>query len=252
MITVFAKRALLVLIGPAVFLFVAFVPVLCGHRPGFRGWFWRTVSRSCSWLLWLLSIRVEISEADRAKLACDTNSIIAVNHRSHLDGFSLLHVIPAEKWVTFGAKKELCDAALLKRGFQGAGLLEIDRARGRNALESLTAAVADMPARRSAILFVEGTRARHSGLAPFKAGCVLIARSTGRAIRPIVISGSDTLLPRGRLFPRKGTIRIDVLDQMDIPTCTATCTDAALTDLRAVMVRTYDRATSRTGPVPRA
>lgn len=243
MILFWLKRALLILVGPFVFLFVAFVPSVCGRRPGFRGWFWRTVSRSCSWLLWLLSIRAEISDKDRAALAADSGSIIVANHRSHLDGFSLLHVIPDEKWVTFGAKKELCRAALLRRGFTGAGLLEIDRDKGKHALESLTGAIEEMPVRRSPILFVEGTRARADGLAPFKAGAVLIAQATQRAIRPIVIIGSDKLLTRDGFWPRKGTIRIKVLDQVLLdPALTADQCNALL---RSKMAAVYDAETGQ-------
>jgi len=241
MISTFAKRVLLLLVGPLNFLFVAFVPAVCGARPGFRGWFWRTVSQSCSNLLWLLSIRVEISDAARAALAEDENSVIAVNHRSHLDGFSLLHVIPDHKWVTFGAKKELCQAALLRRGFTGAGLLEIDRSKGKHALESLTDAVRDMPRRRSPILFVEGTRVKCEGLGPFKAGGVLVAGATERTIRPIVIIGSDKLLPRGRFLPRTGTIRIEVLDPFTVdPSANV---DDEVARLRMTMSAVYDAAT---------
>ncbi|MGH1412093.1 MAG: lysophospholipid acyltransferase family protein [Pelagimonas sp.] len=234
------KRIALIIVGPLIFLFVAFVPALCSKRPGFRGWFWRTVSRSCSWLLWFLDVKVDISDAAIQALASDENSVIAVNHRSHLDGFCMLHVIPDEKWVTFGAKKELCRAALLKRGFQGAGLLEIDRDKGKHALESLTDAVRDMPRRRSPILFVEGTRARTPGLPPFKAGAVLIAQATGRSVRPFVIIGADKLLPHGVFWPRAGTIRIEVLDQ--ITPDPAAETDAEVAHLRAAMAKVYDSA----------
>lgn len=235
------KRIALVFVGPLIFLFVAFVPAICGKRRGFRGWFWRTVSRSCSWLLWFLDVKVEISEAAIRTLAEDENSVIAVNHRSHLDGFCMLHVIPDEKWVTFGAKKELCRAALLKRGFQGAGLLEIDRENGRHALESLTEAVADMPRRRSPILFVEGTRARTPGLPAFKPGAVLIAQATDRAVRPFVIIGSDKLLPRGAFLPKAGTITIDILDQITPDPNLGTDENVAV--LRHAMAASYDAAT---------
>lgn len=241
MLATFLKRCLLVLLGPFIFLFVAFIPTLCGKRPGFRGWFWRTVSRCCSWLLWFLDVDVDISDEAREALRTDTNSVIAVNHRSHLDGFSMLHVIPDEKWVTFGAKKELCEAALLKRGFDGAGLLKIDRTKGRDALASLTDAVQNMPERRSPILFVEGTRATKPGLPPFKAGAVLVAQKTGRAVRPFVISHSDKLLPRGKFFPFKGTIHIDVLPQMHF--AADANTDACVAELRAAMAAAYDAQT---------
>ncbi|MGR3637822.1 MAG: lysophospholipid acyltransferase family protein [Shimia sp.] len=244
MLVTLAKRCLLVLLGPFIFLFVAFIPTICGKRPGFRGWFWRTVSRSCSWLLWFLDVDVDISDAAIEALRTDENSVIAVNHRSHLDGFSMLHVIPSEKWVTFGAKKELCEAALLKRGFDGAGLLKIDRSKGRDALSSLVQSVDIMPKRRSPILFVEGTRASKPGLPPFKAGAVLVAQKTGRAVRPFVISHSDKLLPRGKFFPFKGTIHIDVLDQMLFGPDEDT--DACVARLRGAMAAAYDAQTGET------
>lgn len=206
------KRILMVLIGPFYFLFIAFVSLICGKRKGFRGWFWRMVKRACSRMLWLLSVRVEISAADRAALAADTDSIIVINHRSHLDGFAMMDAIPDAKWFTFAAKKELFDSRLLHTGFTAAGLVEIDRHSGSVAMETLSKAVRDMPARRSVVLFPEGTRTKTASLGEFKAGAVLVARETGRTIRPMVIHGSDLLLPRGKVMPLSGTIRIEVLE----------------------------------------
>lgn len=232
------KRTALVLLGPIYFLFIAFVPLLVSRRPGFRGWYWRAVKRACSWLLWLLSIRTRISAADQDTLGADTNSIIVVNHRSHLDGFALMDVVPDRKWFTFAAKKELCDAALLRRGFTGAGLVEIDRKSGKLAMETLKEAIRSMPARRSVVLFPEGTRARTESLGTFKAGAVVAARDTDRAIRPIVIRGSDGLLARGGFIPRSGTITIDVLPLF---VCDPDASvDEDLTRLRAAMVDAFE------------
>lgn len=238
------KRAALMLLGPFYFLYVTFVPLLCGKRRGFRGWYWRLVKRACSRLLWLLSIRAEISQADRETLAADTGSIIVVNHRSHLDGFALMDVLPDAKWITFAAKKELCDAALLSRGFKGAGLVEIDRTSGKVALETLTAAVQGMPQRCSVVLFPEGTRARSDSLGAFKAGAVLVARATGRTIRPIVLHDSDRLLPRGKLLPKSGTIRVEVLPLFECDPDAASV-DEDLARLRASMMAVFEDALSR-------
>lgn len=206
------KRGVLVLLGPFYFLYIAFVPLVCARKQGFRGWYWRLVKRACSRLLWLLSIRVEMSDADKQALAGDTGSVIVINHRSHLDGFTLMDAVPDEKWFTFAAKKELCDAKLLSTGFKGAGLVEIDRNSGSVAMGTLSRAVSEMPARRSVVLFPEGTRTKSESLGAFKAGAVLVARETGRSIRPIVILDSDKLLPRGKHMPRAGTIRVVVLE----------------------------------------
>ncbi|PRY25315.1 1-acyl-sn-glycerol-3-phosphate acyltransferase [Aliiruegeria haliotis] len=232
------KRLALLVAGPAIFLFVCAAPYVCENRKGFRAWYWCLVPRSCGWLLWLLSIRVDISEGSVKRMAGDVNSLFVVNHRSHLDGFALLSNVPREKWVTFGAKKELFQKALLGRGFRAAGLVEIDRKSGSQALQVLVEAVRTMPARRSLILFPEGTRARDDGLGVFKAGAVLVARETGRSIRPVVIANSDLLLPRKAIVPRPGVIRIEVLDTFH---CNAEAeVDAEVARLRGAMVQAYD------------
>lgn len=234
------KRSVLVVLGPVYFLVIAFAPLTCARRRGFRGWYWRLVKRACSRLLWLLSIRVHVSDADRAALVDDTGSLIVINHRSHLDGFALMDAIPDDKWFTFAAKKELCDATLLRTGFRGAGLVEIDRKSGKHAMQVLAEAVRTMPARKSVVLFPEGTRATTPSLGAFKAGAVVVARDTGRTIRPIVIHGSDRLLPRGRFSPKSGTIRVQVLPPF---TCdTAAPVDDDVARLRAAMMAAFELA----------
>ncbi|WP_243611555.1 lysophospholipid acyltransferase family protein [Shimia aestuarii] len=232
------KRAVLILLGPLYFFVIAFAPLFCARRKGFRGWYWRSVKRACSRLLWLLSIRVEMSEAAKADLAADTESVIVINHRSHLDGFALMDAIPDAKWFTFAAKKELFDARLLRTGFKGAGLVEINRKNGKLAMETLGQVVRDMPARRSVVLFPEGTRTKTETLGPFKAGAVVVARETGRTIRPIVILDSERLLPHGRVWPKPGAIRVVVLPPFRCdPTASV---DMDVARLRDSMVAVFD------------
>ena len=232
------KRCALILLGPFYFLFIAFIPLLCAKRQGFRGWYWRLVKRSCSRLLWLLSIRAEMSEADQAALSADTNSIIVINHRSHLDGFALMHVVPDAKWFTFAAKSEFWNSRLLRTGFDGAGLVPVERASGSVAMETLSAAVHAMPPRRSIVLFPEGTRTKGETLGQFKAGAILLARATGRTIQPIVIHDSDRLLPRGKNIPASGVIRIEALPPF---TCDPDATvDEDLARLRGMMLAVFE------------
>ncbi|WP_299640378.1 lysophospholipid acyltransferase family protein [uncultured Ruegeria sp.] len=233
------KRAILVLVGLIYFLFVAFAPLLCVRRRGFRGWYWRLVKRSCSRLLWLLSIRVEMRPEEKNALAADTNSIIVVNHRSHLDGFCLMHVVPDTKWFTFAAKAEFWNSKLLRTGFDGAGLVPITRDSGSTAMKTLIKAVKEMPARCSIVLFPEGTRAKTESLGDFKAGAVLVARETGRTITPIVIHDSDSLLPRGKHLPRSGTIRVEALPTFACDP--AASVDEDLARLRRQMMAVFER-----------
>ena len=233
------KRLALVILGPFYFLFIAFVPLLCASKPGFRGWYWRTVKRACTRLLWLLDVRAQMSDANKAALANDNNSIIVINHRSHLDGFALMDVVPDEKWFTFAAKKELCDATLLRTGFTGAGLVPVDRTSGSVAMETLSRAVRDMPPRRSIVLFPEGTRTKTESLGEFKAGAVIVARETGRKILPIVIHDSDKLLGRGKTIPKSGTIRIEALPAFSCDLDASV--DADVARLRTEMVAVFDK-----------
>lgn len=233
------KRAVLILFGPFYFLFIAFVPLICHRRRGFRGWYWRLVKRSCSRLLWLLSIRAHMDPGQQARLAADTGSIIVINHRSHLDGFTLMHVVPDAKWFTFAAKSEFWKSKLLRTGFDGAGLVPIDRGSGSVAMETLITAVKTMPERRSVVLFPEGTRTKTESLGAFKAGAVLVARQTGRTITPIVIHDSDQLLPRGKHMPLSGTIRVEVLPTFDCDLASSVDDDVAR--LRGQMMAVFDR-----------
>ena len=105
---------------------------------------------------------------------------------------------------------------------------------------TLAKAVQDMPDRRSVVLFPEGTRTSGDSLGAFKAGAVLVARQSGRSIRPIVIRDSNRLLPRGKFVPRSGTIRIEVLPPFICDPNGPVDDDVAR--LRAAMMAVFDRA----------
>ena len=121
---VFLKRFLLLFYGPIAFLFVALAPVFCARRKGFRGWYWRVARRLIKVLLSALSIRVEIDEESRARLANASGSIIVANHKSHLDGLALISVTPDSRHLTFGAKVELMKVPFFRRGFFCCGHLD--------------------------------------------------------------------------------------------------------------------------------
>jgi len=105
-------------------------------------------------------------------------------------------------------------------------------------MDTLSRAVREMPERRSVVLFPEGTRTREQSLGEFKAGAVLVARQTGRVIRPIVIHDSDRLLPRGKFVPKSGTIRIEALAPFVCDPQASVDEDVAR--LRAAMMAVFD------------
>jgi len=64
-------------------------------------------------------------------------------------------------------------------------------------------------------IFPEGTFHRQPGLARFRSGAFAAAIRADVPIVPVVITGSRRVLPGGRLLPRHGHLRIDVLTPID-------------------------------------
>ena len=94
--------------------------------------------------------------------------------------------------------------------------LIVDRMAGKSALQSLIREYRDADPRVSLVLFPEGTRINEKGLGKFKAGSVVIAQTLGKNIQPVCIFGTMDLMPRHRMIPKAGTIRIRVLDDFAI------------------------------------
>lgn len=236
---VLLKRLFLVFYGPLAFIYIGLAPVFCGKKRGFRNWYWNEMKRALRFLLDLLDITVSIDEQSLQALSQDSGSVLAVNHKSHLDVIALLSVMPPEKWLTFAPKIELYRLPFFARGFEDAGCIPIDRRKGRDTLRMLIEAVGAKPRRVSLVLFPEGTRWRPPGIGPFKAGVMLVAKAHGLAVRPVCIVNSDRLLPPGRFIPTSGVIRIVVLPPFHPDEGPV---DANLKRLRAQMSDAYERA----------
>ncbi len=60
----------------------------------------------------------------------------------------------------------------------------------------------------SILLFPEGERTLSGELLPFRPGMGLMARELGIPVIPVGIRGAETVLPRGRNIPRRGTVTV--------------------------------------------
>jgi 1-acyl-sn-glycerol-3-phosphate acyltransferase len=240
---VLLKRLPLLVFGPALFVFLGVAPLFFKHTPEFRQTYWRWIKRGLRVVLRLLSIEVRVSPQSLQRLMEDENSVIAANHKSHLDVVALLSIMPDEKWVTFSPKVELYKIPFFARGFTAAGCIPIDRDNPRAALRTLIKAVSEKPARESLILFPEGTRWRGEGVGPFKAGVMLVAKAQKRSVRPICIHGSDKLLPPGSAWPKIGAITIEVLPSF---TPDEASTDENLARLQREVAEAHQRLDAQT------
>lgn len=159
-------------------------------------------------------VRVKIEGAD--KLQPDTGYIYCANHLSQFDIFSFQAYFPLNfRWL---AKEELFKIPFLGRAMTNAGAIAINRSQGRAALKSLQKAAERIKAGTSVLIFPEGTRSADGKLHPFKSGAMLIAIKAGVPIVPVAFIGSYSVLPKGALLTRPGTITIRIGDPVLIPT----------------------------------
>lgn len=76
----------------------------------------------------------------------------------------------------------------------------------------MNACIKNLNAGISVFLFPEGTRSTDGHLGEFKSGAFLIAKQTSCEILPVVIRGTNQLLPKHTLFPRgKNEVSVTIL-----------------------------------------
>ncbi len=133
--------------------------------------------------------------------------IIVANHQSHLDIPVLASALPVPLKII--SKKELFRIPIFGWGMWSAGMLSVDRSNRTKAVQTLNQAEAIIRREHLSILaFPEGTRSEDGKIQPFKKGPIIVSINTGLPILPISVSGTRRILPKGRLFIRKGRIRV--------------------------------------------
>ncbi|MFA4926168.1 MAG: lysophospholipid acyltransferase family protein, partial [Candidatus Aminicenantales bacterium] len=89
------------------------------------------------------------------------------------------------------------------------GFIPVDRKRISSGKRSIDEAVQAMKEKGySFLIFPEGTRSRDGKLHDLKRGGFFLAVAAQVPIIPITIKGTFELMPRGRIFPRRGKIKV--------------------------------------------
>ena len=140
--------------------------------------------------------------------------VIVSNHVSWFDVFAIASVL--EVPFHFVAKKELERIPLFGPAWKAAGHISIDRSNRERAIASLEEAAQKIRREASAVvIFPEGTRSRSGRLQPFKKGAFQLARSSGVALVPTVVTGSRAVMPPGDWRIRANTIHVHFLPPID-------------------------------------
>lgn len=124
--------------------------------------------------------------------------IFLSNHVSNLDPPVLLPLIPGETSVFL--KRSLMKIPLLGTAMQMGKFVPVSRANSREEAQRSVEAAADaLNSGLHITVFPEGTRSPDGNLLPFKKGAFFLAEGTGAPIIPVVISGTERMMPKNTL-----------------------------------------------------
>jgi 1-acyl-sn-glycerol-3-phosphate acyltransferase len=187
-------------------LLIAAIPTLVMPRWGALGMA-KVWGRTTLWLLRRLC-RIDVEWRGLDKIP-PGGIIVAAKHQSTWETFALVTVLPDP---TFIIKRELMWIPFFGWYAWRAGMIPVDRAAGKAALDDLTARAAEAAAAgRQIVIFPEGTR-RAAGAEPrYKIGVAHIYAACGVPCVPIALN-SGLFWPRRRLMRFPGTVRVEVLD----------------------------------------
>ena len=156
----------------------------------------------------VLGIRIEIE--GREHIPRGQPAVFMANHLSFLDGPMLFLILPQPVRVIL--KKSIFRIPVVGFGMRFVGFVPVDRKGKEGGKKSILKAARMMTQRGySFFIFPEGTRSRDGRLQAFRRGGFFLALEAQAPIVPVVIRGTFEIMPKGRFFVRRGTVRVTFL-----------------------------------------
>lgn len=153
----------------------------------------------------ILGLRVEVEGRDQAPEA--GAFVYMSNHASMLDGPLLFLLI--RRPVRVIMKSSIFRIPVIGLGMKYVGFVPVDRSGTSGGRVAIARAAAMIKKKGySFLIFPEGTRSRTGELQAFRRGGFFLAREANVPIVPVSIRGTFELMPKKRLVPRKGTVRV--------------------------------------------
>lgn len=164
-------------------------------------------------LLAACGVKVIVEGADL--LQPQGSYIFISNHLSYMDTPSILAHISVQ--FRFLAKLGLFQIPLLGGHLTRGGHIPVPRQDPRASVKTMqTAAEVIQKKKISLLIFPEGGRSHDGVLKSFKEGAAYIAIKAGIPVVPMVLLGTQNILPFGAAIVQSGTVRIRILEP--IPT----------------------------------
>lgn len=184
----------------------------------------------------------------REKLDSQRAVVMVANHLSFLDILVLFRLFSHFKWVS---KVENFRAPFIGWNMSLNRYIPLNRGSKKSVLEMMQACEKTLQAGSSIMMFPEGTRSPNGRTRSFKTGAFEIAMQTGKAIQPLVISGSANALPkRGFVLQGRHPITVRVLDPIPAQDFGDRNAERLAEDVRAVIVKELKQQEEHATPVP--
>jgi 1-acyl-sn-glycerol-3-phosphate acyltransferase len=141
--------------------------------------------------------------------------LICANHASHLDTIALMIASgqPFGRFATMAAEDYFFSNKLRRFAFKYLlNLVSIDRLASPASIHKTLSDCTQFlkQGNRNLILFPEGTRSATGEIGTFKPAAALFPVRLGLPIIPVFIGGTGRVLPKGRFFPKRGSIEVRI------------------------------------------
>ena len=142
-------------------------------------------------------------------------AVFIFNHQSKADVIIMAKLLRRD--IAGVGKQEIkSETPILGKVLELGGVVFIDRANAKSAIDSMTPLVDAMKNEgKSVVLAPEGTRTVSPTLAPFKKGAFHLAMQAGVPLIPIVIRNAGDVAPKGDFVYRSATVQVQVLPPVD-------------------------------------
>jgi len=161
------------------------------------------------------------------------------NHMSNFDIPVLQAYLPVQfRWL---AKAELYKIPIFGQAMKSAGYISIDRSDRKSAIESLNQAAMIIRNGVSVIIFPEGTRSRSHKIQPFKKGGFFLAVDSGVSIVPIIIHGTDQIMPTKKISIKPGNVTLEITKPIKSSNYTRKTKDDLIKKVRNIILESYNK-----------
>jgi putative phosphoserine phosphatase/1-acylglycerol-3-phosphate O-acyltransferase len=164
-------------------------------------------------------------------------AVFIFNHQSKADVVICAKLLRRD--IAGVGKKEIKKMPVIGKVLEMGGVVMIDRADSRGAIEAMQPLVDAMRKEgKSVVLAPEGTRTVSPRLAPFKKGAFHLAMQAGVPIVPIVIRNAGDVAPKGDFVYRSATVDVEVLPPVDTSDWTVATINKHVQEVRNMFLRT--------------